>query len=522
MLWLLLACGKPATPSLPPIDAMASDRLAIVLHGYISSGEEISALVDGLARDPDAPIHTHNFDFGRFSRVGHSHNADITQLSAAFTSFYDALPQHCPVCADRADAPVEVTIVARSLGGVVVRESLLDGLIEHRQPWRISQVVTLSAPFSGSMMTRFSTGFLSIVLNGLVRTVLFGFINPERGGNFGRVVDVQIRAVRMGSPYLWSTHHRWAEHLKSAEVPDWLAIVGIGHGIPEREGDGVVRFPSSNFAPLFPDANIETMLLDVTHPELFNRPRSGREGRELAVALSAIRQFMERGTLAGHPDLVFRPLSDTLPQKVYEPTTGPASDVAHRARQIGRILDSDAGDLWMRFYAERPGYAPQEIVLERHLSAFQEGQESSWQELEPQMERAADGTLVPTTLAVIPTPSQLIHIPDIAPSGWWGLQVRLAGGIVVDPSLITVTRMGAAITGAPQVDGDRSPVPIAPLQANLLRVSLDELAIRARHPELERLVITELSLEPLSSEPADCDAGDKLVTEESCASRLCP
>ena len=89
LMWML-GCHKPAEPALPPTTAMVADQLAIVMHGYISSGDEIAPLVDGLAREPDHPIHTHNFDFGRFSRVGHSHNAGIEELSEAFSVFYSA------------------------------------------------------------------------------------------------------------------------------------------------------------------------------------------------------------------------------------------------------------------------------------------------------------------------------------------------------------------------------------------------------------------------------------------------
>ena len=147
---------SPAVAVLPAEAEMVPDRLVIVLHGYISSGEQISALVDGLARDPQQPAyHVHNFDFGTFSRVGHSHNAGVEDLADVLTQFYAALPAHCPVCAARADRPVEVTLVARSLGGLIAREALLRDLAAQRAPWRVQRVVTLSAPFSGSGMTRF-------------------------------------------------------------------------------------------------------------------------------------------------------------------------------------------------------------------------------------------------------------------------------------------------------------------------------------------------------------------------------
>ena len=51
MLSLLLACASPLEPTLPPTAQMAPDRLAIVMHGYISSGDEIDALVDEWRRE---------------------------------------------------------------------------------------------------------------------------------------------------------------------------------------------------------------------------------------------------------------------------------------------------------------------------------------------------------------------------------------------------------------------------------------------------------------------------------------
>lgn len=507
---VLVSCGggRAAPRTLPAVSELAEDRLVIVMHGYISSGEEIEALVDGLVED-EHPYHVHNFDFGAFSRVGHSHNAGVEELGEAFLSFYTELPERCPVCAERADEPVEVTVVARSLGGLITREALLAGAVDARPPWQIARVVTLSTPFFGSVMTRYSTGFLSIVINGFVRTALFGFINPERGGNFGRVVDEQIRALRLGSPYLWRSHMRWRDHVASgAPTPRWLTVLAMGSGRPELRGDGVMRLPAGNIAPLLPETQTETVLVDVVHSQLFNRPVRGHAAAELDLALGAIRRFVEDGTLAREPSLaphtiargadgaltLTRSLSpgDTPLQTVYLQPGG--ADRAEKVADFERVLDHNAGDLWLRFYAKAPDGTEQEIVLSRHLSAFQQGPEWAWQELEPRFEPSADGTEVPTTMSVGPTHSHLIHIPDVVPAGDWALQVTLTGGVVVPAEWITVTAEGAG--GQPRGAETWAPVHIAPIQANLVRVILDESAIRAAHPELGALEIRDMSLKP--------------------------
>lgn len=504
---------KPPQPVLPLSSEMVEDRLVIVMHGYISSGKDIAPLVEGLAHHERRPYHVHSFDFGAFSRVGHSHNAGVEELSDAFSAFYAELPERCPVCAERAERPVEVTVVARSLGGLITRETLMDGADAARAPWRVERVVTLSTPFFGSVMTRFSTGFLSIVLNGFVRTALFGFVNPERGGNFGRVVDEQIRALRLGSPYLWGSHMRWREHTaSSSRVPDWLTVLAMGSPKPELRGDGVMRLAAGNIAPLLPGTGTEALLLDVLHSELFNKPCEGHEARELALALTAIRRFIEDGSLAREPSLALHTLArgadgrlllektsslpadaEPLPQTFYLQPDG--ADREEKLADLSRILSKDAGDLWLRFYTGRPGAPGHEIVLSRHLSAFQQGPEWAWQELDATYELDASGRHVPTTMTVGPTHSHLIHIPDVAPTGDWGLQVRLVGGIALPADWVWLDVQGGDETRAEGVDW--SPLHIAPLQPNLVRVFIDEDAVRAAHPELGALEIAEVSLEPL-------------------------
>ncbi|MFW6368967.1 MAG: esterase/lipase family protein [Myxococcota bacterium] len=510
--------GRQLAPTLPAESELEPDRLVIFVHGYMNDHESMASLVEvftrqGVAREGQEPLrlHGHVFDYGRFTRAGAGHNQTMDDLVAAFSEFYHSLPDRCPICRRRATRPVEVTIVAHSLGGLLVREVLLEEVQridpgEHE--WEVTRIVTMGTPFFGSSMTRLTQGFLSIVVNGLVRTVVMGFVSPARGGTFGNTLDPQARAVRQGSPYLWDAHARWIRHMEThgAEVPAWLHVVAIG-GAGGR-GDGISRFTSTNIEPLLPEGTVETLLLNLRHGSLIRIKERGPKAREQAVMIRAIASFIENGTLSFDPSFETRLVVGTEQSLFVQSITGgdetDGEDLRRKMARFDRGLDADSADVWMRFYEVGPDPLSGDGVRARLLRAprsfFRTGVERSpyWLDLETTPELSADGEMIPVVASLDFQDCQLVSIPEITPTGPYRMLIRLSKGVVLGPEHGRIVVEGASEEEEPGPAGQGPGIPfsIRPLQANLLHVMLDGAAIREAYPRLESLDIREVALVP--------------------------
>jgi hypothetical protein len=468
---LLAACARPAEPQVPP--APETHKVAFLVHGYISNGEEFAELARLLTEGGDhgAPLHVHRFDFGQFSRVGSDHNLGVERLGTALGEAVSKARRECPVCRSWAEEPVDVTLVGRSFGGLVVREALLQDAEAEWGSWEVDRVVTMASPMYGSTLTRYSTGFLSVIINGGIRTALFGFIQPERGGAFGRVIDAQVRAMRLGSPYQLEAHDRMQQWLDGDYPPPWLVIPALGAPDPVRKGDGVVRWSAANIAPVFPTMGIETLPVVARHGEMFSGPPKPRRVEELDRALVAVRHFIDHGTIRTLPGVAPHIWSHGRLQRasavdppvgaVWLPT-GPDSShaVNHRYERVAR---ADLGDVWLRVFAGTPGVDAQALTFSDGLSPLQSSTEwsRSWSDLtlgEPDHTGSS-------IISVEPVDSRHLFLPDVTPSGTWTLQVSIEGRPPVSPD-----QMRVRVNGGPLQSG--SSVPVLSLQNNVVDVFL--------------------------------------------------
>ena len=465
---LLAACARPTPTEALPVPA--DHKVAFLVHGYISNADEFSEMARALTHGGEhgAPLHVHRFDFGTFSNVGSDHNLGAERLGLALGESVQAVQKTCPVCASWAEEPVDVTLVGRSFGGYVVREALLQDVEADWGPWRVDRVVTLASPLYGSTLTRYSTGFLSIIINGGIRTALMGFVQPERGGAFGRVIDAQIRAMRLGSPYQLDAHDRMAAWVRD-DPPPWLVVPSLGAGDPVRKGDGVVRFSSANVAAVFPALHAQTLPVVVRHGNMFAGEPPSREARELDRALAAVRHFVDQGTLDGLDAVTPHHWTDdgltpvdqgsASAQAVWLPSDQASDpDVFQR---FDRLARADLGDVWLRFHLGYPGVDARPLTLARGLSPLQSDTEWSrlWLDLEVG-DVDASGTSV---VRVAPMARRHIFLPDVTPSGDWTVGVSLASSGPIPPE-----RLRVQVNGGPVTVGNT--VPVTPLQNSVVDV----------------------------------------------------
>lgn len=467
---LALGCthGAPSTPSSP---APAHHKVAFLVHGYISDADDFSELAEALTRGGahGSPLHVHRFDYGAFSRVGSDHNAGAETLGRALGEAVHTVRRECPVCQSWSDAPVDVTLVGRSFGGYVVRETLLQDADASWAPWEVDRVITLSSPLYGSTLTRYSTGFLSVIINGGIRTALFGFIKPEEGGAFGRVIDAQVRAMRLGSPYQLRAHDRMHAWMQEDYPPPWLVISALNSSEPARKGDGVVRWSAANIAPVFPTLGAQTLPIAARHGELFSGKAPPRRQPELHRALEAIRHFVDHGTVASLPGvapytwaddgLQRVPIAGTDPDTVWLPDTAAGNHPV--TRRYERVARADLGDVWLRFFVGTPGVDARQLDLKSGLSSLQSSPEWSrqWSDLvvsEPDHTGSA-------VVSVGPLGSRHVFLPDVTPSGAWTLGIE-----VDDTGPVPAERLRIRVNGGPLQTGNQ--VSVHALQNNVVDV----------------------------------------------------
>ncbi|MBL8615340.1 MAG: hypothetical protein JNM72_07015 [Deltaproteobacteria bacterium] len=487
----------PVAPLTPPVDAANAaeappgpppQRLVLLLHGYTSGSGELAGLAE-LLRGPGPggapPLHVHSLDFGAFTRVSHDHNLAVDTLAELLLAAVAALPDRCRVCHAQAEAAVPVAIVARSFGGIIAREAMLRGLASRRAPWHIDRFVTMGTPWMGSTLTRFSTGFQSIVVNGLVRTLLFGFVRPDRGGAFGRVQDAQARAMRVGSPYLWDRAVDWERHLRrraadGLALPATLHLIGIGAADVEGRGDGVVRLPSAYVAPLAPSAEAETLLTPLRHRELWNHPAGDPRAPALAAAGPLLLRFLDEGSLRGAAlDGLVLPLDPprhpALPAEarptVFGLSAGAALDPALQ-EALGGLRE--IGDLHLRVELEQEGRR-QELALPDALSLFVS--DPDWSREWPGLVYAADEAAAPgaDTLQVAPSPSRQLSVTGVPAGVPWALGVRIGGLGWVPAAALRLESDGDAL--APSDRPEHFALRVQ--QAHLLRLILDAEVLEA-------------------------------------------
>ncbi len=415
---LAASCAlRQPPPPLPGAADLEPDRLILLTHGYVSDTDTMTPLFDALMREGvprgwlgggegRARYHLHAFDYSRFTAIGSDHNVPIEALTRAFSRFYHDLPESCAACRGRLERPVEVTLVGRSFGGMMLREFMLQEALEHDGTlrvhhhgpgrWEIKRMITLATPFFGSVRTRLTQGFLSLTINGLWRTVAFGFVNPSGGGVFGNVIDEQALALQIGSLYQWNQQMRWQELAERGlsqgyELPPWLTMVAVGHPDTAVQGDAVTRFASANMAPMQTHQRVETFAVDIKHMEFFRNEQRGRKQRELDRALRALTRFVEFGTLEGDESgwLERYPVPGQ-DQAILVPRPDDADhaerDAQRRRERLDALFSEDQGDVWLRFFDGRPDGEAELLPLSRSLSVFRAGLMPSriWTELVPQ------------------------------------------------------------------------------------------------------------------------------------------
>jgi len=529
----VLACvpRQPVVAPLPSAGATDPHRLILMTHGYVSESAAMQPLIDTLSKDgvprewlDDSGVgreryHVHAFDFGRFSRLASDHNLSIEAVARAFGQFYHQLPESCPVCRERADERVDVALLGWSFGGLVLREFLIQEALDHSgQPrvgahgpedWAIDRVVTLATPWFGSLRTRLTRGFLSMTVNGGIRTLAFGFFNPRKGEVWGNIIDEQERALKFGSVYQWHQHQRWRELAWRQEVPPWLVVTALGHDKPALQGDGVTRFASANLAPLLPSAPMETFLTDVKHMEMFRDLPEGRQTRELDWTLRAVTSFIERGSLAADDGdwldtvTVEAVSGDTQTFYLQAPTDDPdeQGDLAAKKAKLAALYEVDQGDVWLRFFDGRR-LPPAVLPLDNMTSLFRRSEEYSrvWTELSWTPEYDAEGVGVPVVQTLGLNPNHIVAIPDLRPTGAQLLKVRLDSpedprGILVKASEAVVTVDGQDTP--PESTGEDITLWLHPHRTNLVSVYLDTIQILRDHPELETIAIRDIALVPM-------------------------
>jgi len=445
--------------------------VAFLVHGYISSADEFSELA-GLLSHGGAhgePLHVHRFDFGLFSRVGSDHNTGVETLGRTLGEAVETVQTECPVCRSWADEPVDVTLIGRSLGGYVVREALLQDVASQWGPWEVDRVITLASPLYGSTLTRYSTGFLSVIINGGIRTALFGFIQPERGGAFGRVVDAQVRAMRLGSPYQLHAHDRMSRWVDTSGSPPWLIVPSLGTADPVHSGDGVVRWSAANIAPVFPEIGAQTLPVVVKHGQIFAGEPASKWTAELDRAVQAIRHFVDHGTIAKLPGVAPYTWTDGAlervsasrppPSAVWLPTHPEAGRPIHR--RYPEVAEADLSDVWIRVFAGPPGAEARPLTLRDGLSPLQASTEWSRQWFE--LSVASPDETGSSVVAVQPVGSRHVFLPDVTPSGAWRIGLTLDRGAPVSPDHIQTRVNGGAVHHGDMVE-------IASLQNNVVDV----------------------------------------------------
>jgi len=471
----LLGCSRPPpTAPLPRPQGPSPHKMAVLVHGYISEAGAFTELSEPLARGGDhgEPLHVHRFDYSRFSRVGYSHNVGVERLGTALGEAVSALKSGCEVCASWSEDPVDVTLIGRSFGGLIVREALLQDVEQHWGGWEVDRVVTLGTPMYGSTLTRYSTGFLSVVINGGIRTVLFGFVNPERGGAFGHVIDAQVRAMRLGSPYQLDAHDRMLDWLGGDYPPPWLVVAAVGARDEVHKGDGVVRFSAANFSPVVPSMGAETLPVVVRHSRLYQSPPTRAETVELDRLRKAIRHFVDHGTVSNLDSLAPFTVSGGVAAshadeaEVWLPRE--AEERRSVQRRLNRLQQADQGDVWLRFYRGLPGLTgtePEPLPIAAGVSMLQARPEWSRRWVDLEVEPGEDGAT--SVVSVGPLGSRHLFLPDVGPSGTWSLRVGLEdGGWVADDKLrIRVNGGPASVGGLLQVRA---------LQNNVVDVFIDE------------------------------------------------
>ena len=581
---LVSHCGpRRVQPTLPAKSVLVPNKVLIFTHGYMSDTQAQAGLVRAFSQDgvpaPEGSdgiprrYHAHSFDYSAFTRAGSDHNTSQDALARAFADFFHELPDHCPICRSWRDTSVDAILIAHSFGGLIIREFLQEDVERghapfrsaakadgHPRHWRISRVITLGTPWYGSLKTHLTTGFQSIIVNGIIRTLLLGFVHPEAGGTFGRVIDAQLSALRVGSPYLWRSFEEWKTLLEHGD-PDthlpWLVVAGVGGPEPEREGDGITRFSSANLAATLPEAHIETLIVDLPHALLVRLSRVRAIADEQRFMIAAMSTFIERGTLLDAPAARFTPwkmvrfspprnqethedASEEERQRPPRPSGGgklhllplSAPDPASRKgdvppfflrgtnaadtnplqwgnafKHLGRILDADLGDVWLRFYAGFPRdnslTAPRLIALSPALSFFRTGLEPSREraELVPLFERSVDGLRIPVTYQMRPLRGHMIAIPDVTPSGIYRLRIRVSRHLWLRRRDLRIENNGRPENPCRE---ETKPIPptqdgalisIHPAQANLIKIYIDVDAVLAHHPDLRTFEIREVELE---------------------------
>ncbi len=550
-------CRRDVVDQLPSESEMAPDRLMIFVHGYVAEADAMASFIHRFTRQ-GVPLawlggeetkggvrfHGHSFDFGAFSHAGSDHNISVESLARSFAEFYRELPETCPICRRRAHRPVEVTLVGHSFGGIVIREFLMEeaereGLFRRAQGesaegtrWHVGRIITTGTPYFGSVRTRLTYGFLSVLINGVIRTAVLGFVFPRAGSVYGGVTDAQARALSFGSPYLWQAHQRWLELLERMEragyeVPRSLVCLSVGKNLAQVRGDGVTRFASANVAPLLARFGAETFVSSLPHQEMVRRPDRPWEAREQELLVRAIVRFQARGTLAGDQGgvleryrIVALPEGDRLEpaagsldagesgpvevrqevymQRVDPEDPGSVEDFQRKTRRFGRVLKADLGDVWLCFYDGLPSgdVRPPILPIRTTLSLFQDRPIRSREQAEllTRNEVNADGLAIPVVYGLAQPRSHLIAIPDITPTGVYRLFVRLARGVTLTSRDVLVVNESAPPVPVDDESSEGVLLQVAPYRTNLVHVYLNRARILAEHPELKRLDLREVAL----------------------------
>lgn len=469
---LLLGCGHAGPPAAPKATSAgpAPHKMVLLVHGYISEADAFVELSEPLAHGGDhgEPVHVHRFDYSRFSRVGYGHNVGVERLGTALGESVAALQEGCSVCRGWAEDPVDVTLVGRSFGGLIVREALLQDVSSSWGAWEVDRVITLSSPMYGSTLTRYATGFLSLVVNGGLRTVLFGFVRPEQGGAFGSVIDAQVRAMRLGSPYQLEAHDRMLDWLGADYPPPWLVVTSVGARNEVHKGDGVVRYSAANFAPVMPSMGAETFPVVVRHSRLYQSPPNRAEAAELDRLLTAIRHFIDHGTirnLPGHGPFTISggvAQSSTDRAEVWLPRDALARQPVER--HLNHLQHADLGDVWLRFFQGLPDLDAIPMGIAPGVSLLQAPPEWSLRWLDVDVQNTDEK--VTSVVAVGPVGSRHLFLPDVGPSGTWSLKVALKDG-----SWVADDQLRIRVNGGPATPGGL--LKVRALQNNVVDVFIE-------------------------------------------------
>ena len=237
----------------------AERRLIVLVHGWLRTSHHYKGLLQAFRDDPalsDCDLLPWSYSAGLFS------NTDPTGVAQALATEIDRL--------DRGFEYREIYLIGHSMGGVIVRAALLDG-IERGHSW--------ASPDQGkvrrlALLAATNRGFLA---DGTIRRI--GIWMARR--SLFPVSTLGLSMLR-GGTFVTGVRLRWLRRFQGSEPPETLQILGTRDAVvgPDDSAD-LFRYTNSALVPVDADHNsvVPSGAFDSTYPYLVDAllgPMSGK------------------------------------------------------------------------------------------------------------------------------------------------------------------------------------------------------------------------------------------------------